>query len=262
MTKIKLLNYKCSIFARKLYRFINSFRFYGDKYYCPFCKGNFSHLLPQGFDNNAILKYKIISAGYRNNSICPRCKSKDRERLIYLYLMKRKEELFSYQLKLLHVAPEENLSHYFRSNSNIDYTSADLNPSFEDVKMDITKIDKRNNTYDIVICNHVLEHVPDDTKAMKEIYRILKQGGFAILQVPISETLEYTVEDFSITTSEEREIVFGQHDHVRIYGKDYVSRLTQSGFNIEIISCKSLFNSDEINRYSLLENETIFLCNK
>ena len=137
-------------------------------------------------------------------------------------------------MKLLHVAPEARVNAILRQAAALDYVTADICPRHATVQMDITQIQFPEDSFDAIICNHVLEHIPDDQKAMSELYRVLKPGGWAILQVPVSATLKETYEDFSITSSELRKEAFGQRDHVRIYAEDYKDRLARVGFQINV----------------------------
>jgi len=203
----------------------------------------------------------VVGGGYRLNSTCPRCSSSDRERLIYLYL-KNKTELFYKDIKVLHVAPERNLQRVLMAHPNIDYLCADLDSAFTMVKMDITNIKYENNFFDVIICNHVLEHIINDRIAMSELYRVLKPGGWAILQVPLSLSLNKTYEDPKVTTPEEREKVFGQKDHVRIYAKDYKDRLEKIGFIVDINSYVNELDEFTIHKYQLLKEENIYICSK
>jgi SAM-dependent methyltransferase len=244
-------------------RYVASLKYLGNKYECPFCERSYSMLLPDGFDFPVLKEKQVISGIRRLHSKCPRCRSDHRERLIYLFLYKVKQEIFSRNIKLLHVAPEKNLALKLKSCPNIDYLSIDLDSPLADLKMDITDIKLDNDTFDIIICNHVLEHIPDDEKTMRELYRVLKQGGFAILQVPISYSIEATLEDSTIINPKEREIVFGQWNHVRIYGKDYILRLEKAGFTVNICDySKEIGSNQDVLKYELDKDEKIFLCSK
>jgi SAM-dependent methyltransferase len=205
---------------------------------------------------------QIVGGGYRENVSCPRCFSIDRERLIYLFLKRNKPNLFENKIRLLHVAAEKAIRKTFRRLPNIDYLTADLNSPLADIKMDITDINQNDNTFDIIICNHVLEHILDDEKAMSELFRVLKPGGFAILQVPLSYLIENTIEDPSITKPEDREKLFGQRNHVRIYGKDYKKLLEQVGFSVEFYDFIAELGKQDAHKYGLLKDEKIFLCQK
>jgi FkbM family methyltransferase len=145
---------------------------------------------------------------------------------------------------------------------NIDYLSADIGSPLAKVQMDITDIKYPDDHFDVIICNHVLEHIPDDWKAMAELYRVLKPRGWAILQVPISLSLNQTYEDPLVTSPEERERAFGQNDHVRIYAKDYRDRLERVGFSVEIFSFVKDFGESSIHKYGLSKDENIYVCSK
>lgn len=241
----------------------------GNKYYCPYCEHNFRKLLSDGFDLPVIKEKKIIGAGRRDNCTCPRCFSKDRDRLIYLYL-KYKTDIFSGSLKLLHIAPEAWLKELFQRIPNLDYTAGvkdgdNMGYYYDRMtrEMDITNLEMKADLYDTIICNHVLEHIPDDIQAMKELYRVLKPGGWAILQVPISPFLEQSYEDPDIITEKSREKYFGQFDHVRIYGQDYFSRLESVGFKVERHHpLKDQWNIPNIEKYALNPEEELFVAHK
>lgn len=231
-------------------------------YYCPICNGVFNSFLPTGFRYSIIKEKNIIGAGYRENAICPRCLSVDRERLVFLYLMKYESSLFKNKTKLLHIAPEKTLNKVFLQCENIDYISADLNHPRAKIKMDITNINYDENTFDCIICNHVLEHIPDDKKAMKELFRVLNNGGFGVLQVPISYAIKETEEDLTITTDEERIKRYGQRDHVRLYGNDYFDRLQSVGFKVHIIDVVAKLKNSYAEKCRLIKDEKIFLVRK
>lgn len=233
----------------------------GEDYECPVCNYKISKFLPGGLDFEVIRKYEIVGAGYFEEMICPVCESYNRDRLALLFLQKN-TNLFHDNLTLLHFAPEKGISFICKKFSNIDYLSADLGSPLADIKIDITAIPFENKSFDVIICNHVLEHVPDDIKAMSELFRVLKDNGWAVLQVPISHKLEHTFEDFSIQDPREKEKYFGQNDHVRIYGLDYVDRLRSCGFMVQRIPASTFLSISEIKKYAVIENEEIFLCKK
>jgi len=236
----------------------------GEYLYCPFCKKYSKEFLPFGLDIPVLKEKNVVGGGYRLNAMCPHCHSIDRERLIYLYLKNKKADLFSLdkKFKLLHIAPEENLQNVLIAQPNIEYLSADLTSPLAAVRMDITDIKFKDNYFDVIICNHVLEHIPDDRKAMTELYRVLKPGGFAILQVPIALALDQTYEDPSITSPEEREKMFGQSDHVRLYARDYRDRLEKVGFSVEQYSFANEFGESVLHQYGLSKEESIYICSK
>ncbi len=222
--------------------FFTSVLFRGRKVECPVCGGSFSRFLPYGYNN------------VRQGVLCPGCFSLERHRLLWLFL-KNKTGFFTDSLKVLHIAPEQCFYHRFRKMKNIIYTTADLNSPLADIKLDVQKMPIDENTFDIVICNHVLEHVPDDRKAMREILRVLKPGGFAILQVPMDMTLETTYENPDIITPEEREIHFRQKDHLRLYGRDYLQRIEECGFYVRDGNYLEQLDDAVIQKYRLPSDE-------
>lgn len=231
----------------------------GTRHKCPLCDSSLKSFLPFGFTFPVLTEKQVIGGGYRQNVLCPVCGSIDRERLLHLYLL-HKTDLFNKPSKLLHVAPEPRLTEILKSQPNLDYLTADFYVDTVMVKMDITDIHYPDNSFDVIICNHVLEHIIDDRKAMSELYRTLKPEGWAILQVPISHVLKSTYEDSSIVTKQEREIAFGQDDHVRIYADDYVDRLAQVGFKVKIfrwVDEPEAFGG-ETNLFGLNKEEAIY----
>lgn len=216
------------------------------KLICPCCS----------YEAESFLPFGLIT---RENAQCPSCKALERHRLYYLYLKTVIDE--SKPMKAIHFAPEKSITKQLQSYSNIEYLSVDINPKRAMKEEDITNISFADNSFDLIFCSHVLEHIVDDRKAMRELYRILKPNGFAILQVPLKKGLDKTYEDFSITDPKEREIAFGLHDHVRRYGQDYKDRLLESGFTVRLDKFFDTFTAEEIERYSLKE-EDIFFCTK
>ncbi len=221
----------------------------GNKVECPVCEKKFRKFLPYG----------RVS---RSNALCPNCLALERHRAMYLYL-KRKTNFFKDPLKVLHVAPEICFIKEFESLENLDYITADIESPLAKVKMDIHEIPFEENTFEVAFCNHVMEHVDDDIKAMSELYRVLKPGGWAIIQIPFFPPIpEETFEDPSVTSPKEREKIFGQDDHVRLYGKDYAKRLTSAGFNVTEDTFVADLKEEEIKKYALPKDEIIFLCKK
>ena len=237
--------------------------FRGNRFACPFCRGHFGKMLPTGIDVEVWKEKDMVGGGYRLNARCPTrsCQSSDRERLVYLFL-KEKTNIFSARTKLLHVAPERNLQQVFLKQQNVDYLSADLDSPLAMIKMDVTDIQFNDNTFDVVICNHVLEHVPDDKKAIAEFYRVLKPGGWAILQVPLSLSLDTTYEDSTITSPDDRERVFGQKNHLRIYARDYKDRLEGVGFRVKEYEAVKELGADIVQRYAIPVKENLYMCLK
>ncbi|MGB3468009.1 MAG: methyltransferase domain-containing protein [Cyclobacteriaceae bacterium] len=221
----------------------------GNKVECPVCDKRFRKFLPYG-------------RKARSNALCPNCLALERHRLMYLFLQ-NKTNFFTDRLKVLHVAPEICFIDKFESLQNLDYITADIESPLAKVKMDIHDIPFEANTFDVTFCNHVMEHVADDHKAMTELHRVLKPGGWAIIQIPLFHPLpERTYEDNSITSPKEREKAFGQSDHVRLYGQDYPDRLRKAGFNVSVDKFQDEMERSEANRYALPDDEPIFFCRK
>ncbi len=231
-----------------VFRKFSSLLFYGDKVECPVCGKTFSRFLPYG-------------RTLRKNVLCPNCLSLERHRLLWLYL-KEKTNFFTENLKVLHIAPEQCFYKRFKEMPNLDYTTGDLVSPLADVKFDIQNIPFENNTFDVVICNHVLEHVENDMKALSEIKRILKKTGFAILMVPIDFKRHNTYEDPKIKTSKEREKHYWQSDHRRLYGLDYSERLAKAGLYCSDENFIHLVSEDKKQRYRLTDTELMFAYRK
>ena len=208
---------------------------------------------------------KLLSYGYkdqkRENALAPGSLSLERHRLLWLYLV-NETEFFKKKLKMLHIAPEQCFVDKFREQSNLDYTTADIESPLADVLMDIQDIPFEDNSFDVIFCNHVLEHVEDDSKAMSELYRIMKPGGLGIFQIPQDISRKITYEDNAITDPKERAIHFGQYDHLRVYGLDYFDKLKDVGFKVNAVKYSENFNESEIKKFSIVKNEILPICTK
>lgn len=229
--------------------------FLGGKFYCPCCESHIVGFLPFG------LKLRL-------NARCPVCSSLERHRLIWLFLKNRKR-ILERKGRLLHVAPESIFFRMFGQANGIEYVPvAKFGDGIDDkypegtMNVDITDSKFPDNYFDYIICNHVLEHIPDDSAAMRELYRILKPGGWAILQVPLDNQLLKTVEDPSIVDPAERERLFGQKDHVRIYGRDYPKRLESAGFGLQIESIRDEYSFEDLFLMGVNADEEIYCCHK
>jgi predicted SAM-dependent methyltransferase len=220
----------------------------------------------------------------RNNVLSPSTLSLERHRLLWLYLNEKtdffKPELVSGSsvtntnriklrdtemnsaLKVLHFAPEQAFYKLFRNQKNLDYTTTDLFSPLADVKADICDLPFEDNQYDVILCNHVLEHIPDDTKAMQELYRVLKPGGMAILQIPQDLKRAVTFADDTITDQKKRAEIFGQYDHVRIYGRDYFDKLRSIGFKVIEEDYTNTIAPELVEKYCLAKGEIIPVCFK
>jgi len=194
------------------------------------------------------------------NARCPKCKSLDRHRLLWLYF-KDNPGLFKRGMNLLHFAPEPCFENEFIRMKDINYITADLDPAAAMIQMDITNICYEDNYFDAIICNHVLEHVEDDKKAMQELYRVLNLGGWAVLMIPVDINRKETYEDFSKITPEDRLKHFEQEDHVRIYGFDYIDRLKNAGFDVSANNYIQVLSDNIIGKHKL-KDEIIYFCRK
>ena len=207
---------------------------------------------------------KFLPYGYvkqRDNALSPGTLSLERHRLLWLYL-NNETNFFSKTLKVLHIAPEQCFYNLFKNLKNINYTTFDLNSPLADIKGDICNLPFKENSFDFILCNHVLEHINDDNKAMKELYRVLNKNGTAILQVPINQKSSKTFEDSSIVDKKKRIEKFGQYDHIRLYGLDYFKKLESFGFKVDPLKYSKEFTESEIIKYGLIKDEIIPVCKK
>lgn len=219
----------------------------GNSVVCPICSTSFRKFLPYGRVNP------------RQNALCPNCLSLERHRLIWLYLNER-TDFFNKQLDVLHIAPEACFIRRFEMVHKAHYTTADIESPLAKVKMDIQAMPFSDNSFDVVLCNHVLEHVDDDMAALKEIGRVLKPGGFSILQVPFfSPVPEKTMEDRSVTDKRERERLYGQADHVRRYGKDYADRIRSTGLHVKEEKFAGDASEEACRKYGISKNEILYI---
>lgn len=221
----------------------------GNKYTDPIDGRSFSKFLPYGYEQQ------------RKNVLSPSTLSLERHRLLWLYL-KDHTTFFTAPHKVLHFAPEQAFYSRFKKLKHLDYTTTDLNSPLADVKADICDLPFEDNSFDFILCNHVLEHIPNDQKALEELYRVLQPGGTAILQIPQDLNREKTFEDDSITDPKERAKIFGQYDHVRLYGKDFFEKLRSIGFKVEEVDLTSQMDPELVDKYRLAKREIIPVARK
>ena len=252
---------------------ILAFLLKGSRFTDPIDGKSFRMFLPYGYGNQ------------RNNVLSPSTLSLERHRLLWLYLQNetdffqseldsdspvtqnkriklRKDAETSSALKVLHFAPEQEFYKRFKKQTNIEYTTTDLLSPLADVKADICNLPFEDNAYDIIFCNHVLEHIPDDTKAMQELFRVLKPGGMGIFQIPQDLSRASTFTDDTIVDQKERAKIFGQYDHVRVYGRDYFDKLKSIGFKVIKEDYTHKIAPELVEKYCLAKGEIIPVCFK
>jgi hypothetical protein len=220
----------------------------GDRVACPCCDGRFRRFRPW-------------FSGPRAQQMCPRCGSLERHRVNWLFL-RDETNLLSGTSRLLHLAPETSLAGRLAALPHISYVSADYDSAIAMERLDVTDIAYPDESFDAIVCNHVLEHVVNDQKAMQELFRILTPGGWALLQVPLDLDRAATFEDPTVTNPRERERLFGQYDHVRIYGGDYRRRLENVGFDVAVDRYAARLPAEQIDLMGLDIDEQIHFCQK
>lgn len=233
---------------RQLKYMIRAIPYHGRGRFCPVC----------GKSSRQFHQSGIIP---REDAECVHCGALERHRFVWLFLQEKTDLFDGTPKKMLHVAPERCFERRFKKQLGRGYLTADLFSPRAMVKMDITNIQYPDQSFDIIFCSHVLEHVPDDKKAMREFFRVLKSSGWAILLVPISR--EKTFEDFSIVDPKERFKAFGQEDHVRAYGPDYIERLRDAGFTVEISQVSDLVPENDAIRMGVMSSVgNVYYCTK
>lgn len=223
----------------------------GDNFTDPIDGKSFKKFLPYGYGTQ------------RENALSPSTLSLERHRLLWLFL-KEETDFFTSEKKqkVLHIAPEQCFLDLFRKQKNLDYITSDIESPIADVKADICDLPFEDNTFDIIFCNHVLEHIPDDTKAMYELFRVLKPNGMGIFQIPQDLSRAKTFEDDTITDPKKRAEIFGQYDHVRVYGRDYFDKLRSVGFKVDEIDYTKKIASELVERFCLMKDEVLPVCYK
>ncbi|MBN2243884.1 MAG: class I SAM-dependent methyltransferase [Acidobacteria bacterium] len=233
---------------RLLKKPVYSILFHGRARWCPICE-------------KSSRKFLRFGDPVRDDSCCPYCGSLERHRLAWLFFSKSTDLFSGTSRKMLHIAPEPCLGSRLKKCLGENYLSADLLDPAAMVKMDVTAIQFPDESFDVVCCSHVLEHVPDDRQAIREFFRVLKKGGYAVFQVPIGR--DPTEEKLEIRDPRERQRLFGQEDHVRRYGPDFVDRLQAARFVVSVGRVCDLFTREEIVQMGLTPAAgEIFHCRK
>jgi SAM-dependent methyltransferase len=237
------LSYPFKLIAPLLYK--------GNNVECPVCEKSFSKFLSYGSD-----------IAHRDNVLCPYDLTLERHRLMWLYLKDSSNFFTAEKLNVLHIAPEQCFHKRFKEQKNLDYLTGDLVSPIADMHFDLHNIPLENDRFDVVFCNHVMEHVDDALKCMRELYRVLKPGGWGIMQVPQDFKREKTLEDKSIVTPADREKYYWQKDHVRLFGIDYPKWLEKAGFIVEEFRKESKYDEKLIARYRLQKEEILYIVHK
>lgn len=238
-----------------VYLWLRSFKYRGNKTYCPCCKGSFSHFIEVG--------------PKREPMLCPRCRSNDRDRFFWFYLEKYPDTLKP-GIKLLHVSPETIYYKRFNQIPNVDYVAGDkfilqFGATYPKgtVYLDITDMPEyADNTFDFIFCSHVLEYIKEDHKALKELYRVLKPGGKAVISVPIRFGHYETIEDPSVTDPKEQERLYGDVGHLRYYGEDYMERVKAAGFKTAFTPVADFISAEMIEKAVIKPKDVVHLCYK
>lgn len=213
-----------------------------------------------GFGYRSLLPYGRVTK--RANALAPHSLSLERHRMLWLYLTRELRIEQAQQLRVLHMAPEWALLRRLRRMKGLRYTTADLSSPWASVHCDIQELPFDDASFDLILCNHVLEHIPDDRQAMRELYRVLAPGGTALLLVPLDTTRSTTLEDPSINTPALREQFYWQRDHLRLYGLDYPARLTDAGFAVEVVDYAASLGPEACQRHAIRTDEPLYIGRK
>lgn len=235
----------------------NNLMYMGGRH-CLLCDSYVDNFLPGGIESEVFARYHIIGGGHRKNCICPMCGSFDRNRW-FMYVLSNYTNVFVGRLRVLHFAPEPNVSERIRSNPNCDYYSVDIKAGRAMHVADILDIPYRDSFFDYVILNHVMEHISNEYVAMKEIQRVLKICGKMIISFPICTDID-TFEDTNICSDEDRLKHYGQEDHVRLYGRDYIGRMEKYGWQVEVYTPQEKCSRQEIDKYGFIDSDVIMIC--
>lgn len=228
-------------------------------YFCNCCRHKIKKFLPYGAKSDIYTRYHIVGGGWRAAQ-CPICGSIDRWRW-FLYMIQKHTDIFQNECTVLHFAPEEEVSKYFRKCSHITYFAADKDTNRADCKIDMTDIPFQDGRFDYIIANHVLSYIKNEAQAIHEMKRCLKPAGRILLSFPICMNFD-TYEDYEAKERGMDLEVFGTRDNVRMYGKDYKERLEKYGLKITQYSPENELSHKEIEHLGLLADDVILMCKK
>ncbi|MDQ0417333.1 SAM-dependent methyltransferase [Croceifilum oryzae] len=231
-------------------------------YYCPCCKNHISQFVPwpAGFFEPQSFKLENWNP---KTGICSICMAMDRERL-YVWFMERETDLVRANVSVLHIDPEKNVKNRLDTCSNLQYVCGDLKPLDPWTKgIDVTNLYYEDQSFDVVLCSHILENILDDGKAMRELYRVMKVGGWGIMQVPLATNIKMSFEDERVVTPEDRTRAYGHQDHVRVYAKeDYIQRLESVGFRVELYNIAEKYSIEETHKLGLSKEDNLYIVHK
>lgn len=238
-------------------------------FYCPICETPVRKRTFSGTTIPIVEEAEVIGSQFKPNDVCPVCFASERHRLTFLYL-ERETPLITppsagARYRVLHIAPEHGMAYRLARAPHVDYVPGDLDPSryfyVKTVRLDLMGLPFADASFDYVLCSHVLEHVPDDGQAMRELLRVLKPGGAAVLQVPLALKREVTDEDPTVTSEADRLIRFAHEDHVRLYGRDFADRLAAQGFTVERYDAHAR-EPELARRYDVNPKETLYIARR
>lgn len=267
----KLVNQILLFIEKYSKRIITFFRNIINKYafwisannYCLFCKKYCRLNLPHGTlltISKKYLKKGVPTKGLRVNAVCPTCGSYDRERFLN-YILENHSAIYSENFHILHIAPEKNIKDKF-GGKNPNYITGDIQFGKASQIIDLTDMKSQfnENYFDYIICSHVLQDIVNEKDAFNEIKRVLKNNGFLILSIPICFQMSKTLENHKLKSPIERLIQFGNRNHVRMYGNDYLNRLNDFGFTVQQFQANKILSRYEIRQNRFIGGDVVMIC--